>query len=165
MTEDDPGRNGQPPSPESERADSELLAELRAALSRLDPVPVSVSAAAVAAIDLRTLDAELAELIADSAVDAGALVRGAGEARLVSFAHPRLSIEFEVVSIAGARRLVGQVVGAGADAMELDHRRGVLAVAVDDLGRFGVEGVAPGPVRLRCVLPDGEIVGTSWVVV
>lgn len=165
MTGDDSHSSNRPQSPEIELADAQLLAELRATVIRTDPVPARVTEAAIAAFDLRSLDAELAELIADSAVDAGALVRGGAETRLVSFANPRMSIEFEVASTDGARRLIGQVVGARSGPMELDHRAGVLLVHPDELGRFVVDAVAPGPVRLRCGLADGGTVSTSWVVV
>ncbi len=163
----DPG--GDPPQwsqpLEVELADEELVAKLRAAASRDDPVPAIVHEAGLAAFELRALDAELAELVADSALDAGALVRGGGPSRLVSFASPRLAIEVEVTVRNGARRLVGQVIGAEPRPMELDHRDGVLAVAPDSLGRFVVDGVAPGPVRLRGALSGGGMLTTSWVIV
>ena len=119
------------PSLEIELADEELLAELRTAAGRFDAVPPSVHDAALAAFELRNLDAELAELVADSAVEAGTvLVRGTAEPRLISFASPRISIELQVTAAAGGRRLVGQVVGQVVGrrhgVVELDHRDGVI---------------------------------------
>ena len=53
-------------------------------------------AAARAAIGWRTIDAELAELIADSAVDEPALlVRGTAQPRTLTFEAPGLTIEIE----------------------------------------------------------------------
>jgi len=158
------------PSLEIELADEELLAELRTAAGRFDAVPPSVHDAALAAFELRNLDAELAELVADSAVEAGTvLVRGTAEPRLISFASPRISIELQVTAAAGARRLVGQVVGQVVGmphgVVEVDHRDGVIVVQPDDLGRFVASGVSAGPVRLRCELPTGGSVMTSWLVV
>lgn len=168
---DDRHSAGLPPAVETpyleiELADEESLAELRTTAGRFDTFPPSVHDAALAAFELRNLDAELAELVADSAVEAGTvLVRGTAEPRLISFASPRISIELQVTAAAGARRLVGQVVGRRHGVVELDHRDGVIVVQPDDLGRFVASGVSAGPVRLRCELPTGGSVMTSWLVV
>src|SRR5450759_4904660 len=49
--------------------------------------------------------------------------------------------------------------------VEVDHRDGVVVVQPDDLGRFVASGVSAGPVRLRCELPTGGSVMTSWLAV
>jgi hypothetical protein len=40
-----------------------------------------------------------------------------------------------------------------------------IEVEADHLGRFAVARVPAGPVRLRCVLPDGDRVVTEWVII
>ena len=69
------------PTPDDDEA---LLSELRRVTNELDPIPEHVLTAAHAAIGWRTIDAELAELIADSAVDVPALlVRGSAQPRQI----------------------------------------------------------------------------------
>ena len=73
--------------------DATTEAELRAIFSHVDPVPPLLDDAARAAFTWRTVDAELAELMRDSAdasEEAGALVRGGGGPRQLSFESPRL---------------------------------------------------------------------------
>ena len=73
--------------------DATTEAELRAIFAHLDPVPPLLDDAARAAFSWRTVDAELAELMRDSAdaeEEAGALVRGGGGPRQLSFESPRL---------------------------------------------------------------------------
>ena len=65
--------------PEASFEDQSLLAEVRAAAAEHDPVPADVVAAAKASFTWRSIDAELAELIEDSAlVGAGDAGRAAG---------------------------------------------------------------------------------------
>ena len=81
------------PTPDDDEA---LLGDLRRVTNELDPIPEHVLAAAHAAIGWRTLDAELSELIADSAVDEPApAVRGAAPSRSLTFEAPGLTIELE----------------------------------------------------------------------
>ena len=93
--------------------DATTEAELRAIFSHLDPVPPLLDEAARGAFTWRTVDAELAELMRDSAEaeeEAGALVRGAAGPRQLSFESPRLGIELEVVATGPReRRLEGQL--------------------------------------------------------
>src|SRR5262249_7326628 len=80
--------------------DEALLERLRAICAEVDPVPDLVFQAARAAFTLRRLDAELAELVLDSAdAPAGAVaVRAAGPAdiRMLSFTAGPLRVELQV---------------------------------------------------------------------
>ena len=81
--------------------DATTEAELRALFAHMDPVPPLLDDAARAAFTWRTVDAELAELMRDSAdaeEEAGMLVRGGGGPRQLSFESPRLGIELEVAA-------------------------------------------------------------------
>jgi len=149
------------------------LAELGELLSRLDPMPPQLLGQAYRAFCWRTVDAELAELSFDSLVDReGVLaVRTAAaielEPRLLSFGAvvegEDLAIEVEVSSAAAGSALVGQLWPAGADAVELQAADGATTtVAADELGRFVVEPVPRGPVRL-CLRHSGRTVQTTWV--
>jgi hypothetical protein len=147
--------------------DEGLLRELRAAARRLDPPPASVLEAARASLTWRTIDAELAALEFDSAVDVAATAVRSGEGpRLLTFSAPGLSIEVEVSPIGPRRQLVGQLVPAQPARIDVRHAGGVTTVKADQLGRFGVDAVSAGPVSLRCHLgdvPSGVPVVTEWI--
>ncbi len=148
--------------------DEELLAELQDA-GRLDAVPSEAVAAARAAFMWRTIDAELAELTYDSLLDDQPLagVRSTTPARFLSFASEpaNLTVEIEVLSEAETRRLVGQFVPGQRGEVEVRHASGSLTIEVDELGRFTVDDLTPGPVSLRCQAASGATVATDWVLV
>jgi hypothetical protein len=147
--------------------DEAVFTELRGLLARTDPVPDRLDEAARAAFTWRTIDAELAELMRDSAeLDAGALAlrSTATGPRLLSFESPRVAIEAEV-SVTGPRerRLAGQIVPPVAATVTLEQGGVRLSVQADELGRFAFERLGAGPARLRAALPDGGMeVATPW---
>jgi hypothetical protein len=151
-------------------SDDDLLGDLRRVVAELDPIPEAVVIAARAAFEWRTLDAELAELIADSAVDEPALlVRGSWHARALAFEAAGLTIELEAEPDAdGGLRLAGQLIPPQPAGVTVRHGDDALvAIRADERGRFTAHGVAPGPVRLRCRL-DAEagaarLVETEWM--
>lgn len=158
---DEPTTGSGAPTPD-DAGDERLLEELRQLSAVLDPVPPEALAAARSAIAWRTMDAELAELTADlSAGAAPAGVRGGVAPALLSFEAGEFGIEVEVIGNQDERRLLGQVVPAGAGEVEVRHAGGRVVAAVDDLGRFSAAGVAAGPVSLRCRLGD-RVVETDW---
>jgi hypothetical protein len=147
--------------------DEAVFAELRDLIARTDPVPERLEEAARAAFTWRTIDAELAELMQDSAEvdDAALALRGpAAGPRLLSFESPRLAIEAEVTVLGPReRRLVGQIVPPLAAALTLEQGGVRLTAQADELGRFAFDRVGAGPVRLRATLPDGGMeVATPW---
>lgn len=146
--------------------DDELLAELQAA-GRLDPAPDDAVAAVSAAFMWRTIDAELAELTYDSALhDEGlTLVRHTETSRFLTFQAADLTLELEASAVGERRRLIGQLVPPQGGVIEIRHRSGSTTVEVDELGRFGVPDLAPGPISLRCRTADGATVSTDWVLV
>ena len=91
--------------------DDELEAELRRLAADREPVPAELVQAAVDAFGWRDIDAELAELVYDSLVDAdeASLVRGPPGQRLVSFAVGGLTIDVEVTSAGAGRTVMGQI--------------------------------------------------------
>src|SRR2546425_157833 len=92
--------------------DAPLLAELRLASAAREPVPPRVLEAARAAYTWRLIDAELAELIADSALEAQVAgvrggVRGEQMPRLVTFeVAGGTTLELEATPADRALRLV-----------------------------------------------------------
>jgi hypothetical protein len=150
--------------------DDELLAELRSLLRRVDPAPLEVSDFAKAALGWRRLDADLAELLADSALETAAAsgIRSGESARRLTFGSSGHSIDLEVQPDDGSIRLLGQIAPPPAVAtIEVQGPDGAVAasVAADTLGRFKLELAERGRVRLRVLLhePAGPPIETSWI--
>jgi len=145
--------------------DDALETALRDAADRFDPVPPALRWAAVAAFELRSLDAELAALAFDSAQEL-ATVRGPSGLRLLTFAAGERTIELELSPGDAGRRVVGQIFPVGPDRLEVqrpDTDADPIEVPVDPLGRFTAT-LTPGPFRLRCRWP-GEVptaLVTEW---
>jgi hypothetical protein len=152
---------------------AELLAELRSVLGRVDPVPTDVTQFAQAALGWRRLDADLAELLADSALetDSTALTRsGAPGSRWLTFQAADLVIDVEIRTDGASRTLLGQLAPAPAAAtVEVQASDGSVttSAATDALGRFRLTFEADGRVRLRVLRsgPPAAPVETSWLTV
>jgi hypothetical protein len=138
--------------------DEELLAELREAVAEADEVTELQREAARAAFTWRTVDAELAELLHDSALESAA-VRGDDTARTLSFASGPLTLEVEI----DGDTVRGQVVGAAAESVLLQRSTADdQPLEVDPSGFFRFDGVSAGPVRF--VVKAGDWTLTSpWV--
>lgn len=130
--------------------DDDFLDVLRATADEFDPVPAGVLRDASAALALRSLDAELAEL-----VESEALVRGDGPLTL-AFESERVTVSLEISD--GVVR--GLVTGAEGEAVvETPHSR--RAAPITD-GWFTVTDVPSGLVRVRVTASDGTPVVTRW---
>ena len=134
-----------------------------------EPLPDDVRAAARDALSWRDPDAALAALVVDSAREPVGHIRADGdrpsdgEPRLLSFATAEVTIDVEATYHDGTVNLLGQLAPADAGAVEVDHRLGVATARPDQLGRFRVDGVEFGPVRLRVSGTTGPV-HTEWVV-
>jgi len=144
----------------------EFELKLRSVTSEADPVPDGVLEAASAAFALRTLDAELAALVADSLVDDAAVVTRAlvSDVRMLSFSCGDVTVEVDVETdpSSGSLRLHGIAVGAAGDVV-IVRAVSRSSVPLADGGRFDAGAVEPGPVRLELTTPDGHRVTTAWV--
>jgi hypothetical protein len=170
-------------------ADEALLAALRWAVAEADPVPDQVFLAARRAIIFRDGDAELARLVADSTAEvtaevadtapagdapdrhaqdepmAGAVRSGGPSERgplMLSFASGGVHVELEVTRRGRMVDVVGQLVGAAETGCTIEDADGRRDVELDALGRFIVEGLRSGPIRLHCRSVDGAAVTTAW---
>ncbi len=101
--------------------DDQLIATLGDAIRRADPVPENVLAGARAAFTWRTIDAELAELVFDSASELTG-VRSETSPRQVTFQAPGVEIEVMVIEN-GQRRIVGQLIPPSEVTIQLAVRR------------------------------------------
>jgi hypothetical protein len=146
-------------------ADEErLLAELARLVPERDPVPPELIEMAKQSFTWRTVDAELAELVADSREAAGAtLVRsGTASVRLLTFATRHLQLDLEVLVDGAVRRLVGELEPRGPARITVEYVGGSVAEDTDELGRFIVTGIPGGLIRLRCEPADGVALLTPW---
>jgi hypothetical protein len=142
--------------------DDDLLNLLGRALRAAEPVPDHVVEGARAAWTWRTIDAELAELVFDSAAELTG-VRSEDQARQVTFQAPGVEIEVMVIDDV-SRRIVGQLVPPAEMTVELAGGDRVISTRSDRLGRFGFDEVLAGPVRLTVLGEAGEpVVHTEWV--
>lgn len=145
--------------------DDELLGELRTLAAVVDPVPPEAIAAARSAIAWRTMDAELAELTADTSVEPElAGVRSVETPAMLTFEASDLTVEIEVIEEGHGRRLIGQLVPPGPGEIEIRQRAGRVAVLADEMGRFSASDVVAGPLSLLCRRLDG-VVQTDWFLV
>jgi hypothetical protein len=142
-------------------------ARLRGITSEADAVPDHVVADAKAVFVLRDLDAELAELVADSSVDEPMVLTRAlvSDVRMLSFACGDVTIELDVDTdtVTGRVSLHGVAIGASGDVVVVltGHR---VQTTLDD-GHFDLELPTGGPLRLELTRPDGGRVTTTWITV
>jgi hypothetical protein len=144
--------------------DDQLLEVLGRALRVADPVPSAVTEFAKAGFAWRDIDAELAELVFDSATEELVGVRSESDTREVTFRAPGVEIEVAVLS-EDARRIVGQLVPPQAVQIELRYGAERRSATSDDLGRFTFLDVPTGPISLRFVLGEGQTIQTDWLIV
>ena len=147
-------------------SDDELEAELRRLAARREPVPAQLHQAAVDAFSWRDIDAEIAELVYDSLLDAASLVRGPADQRMVSFAVGGMTIDLEVTSAGPGRTVMGQIVPPQPATVDIRHPQDTVTVEADDLGRFRSGPLPPGPASLRLRPPAGAAgpaIVTDWV--
>jgi hypothetical protein len=152
--------------------DELMMAELRAFLAEVDPVPPLVTETAKASLGWRRLDADLAELLSDSALveEPLALTRGSeAPARAVTFTAAGLTIDIEVHADEGGRILLGQLSPPLAGTIEIQRTdEPPVSTDADRLGRFRIRLAKGGPIRLRVLDADSAArppVETSWITV
>lgn len=145
-----------------------MLTELGGVLGRIDPIPAEATLAARSALAWRRMDAELAELLHDSALEtAGAgATRSTARLRALAFeSSSGVSLEIEISEDGDRRSLIGQVVPATAAPIAIRHPGGTHSVTSDAIGRFRFDNIPGGPMSLRCEPPDGAPIETGWVVI
>lgn len=148
--------------------DAVLVTRLQNMFSVHDAPPASAIEQAQRLFSLRSLDAELATLVADSAVDGMAVaVRGGvvDGARLLTFETAELAIELEVSGTGRVRRVVGQLVPGGPATIEARQPAspGPRLVEADERGRFEFDGLAPEPLSLTWRRRGSRAVMTQWI--
>jgi hypothetical protein len=152
--------------------DELLISELQSLFAEVDPVPPLVTETAKASFGWRRLDADLAELLTDSALEeeSSALARGTGApARAVSFSSTGLTIDIEVHVDDPGRTLLGQLSPPAPATVEIQTVADAqFSAEADRLGRFRVRLPAGGSIRFRVLGVGGgagQSVETSWITV
>jgi hypothetical protein len=149
--------------------DDRLLRELRRLARKVDPVPEGVASYAKAALGWRRIDAELAELLSDSALESDSLAltrSGAGSARSVTFRASDLAIDLELRAGDPGILLLGQLAPPAPAAIEVQRDDAAVAATAeaDELGRFRLELPEGGRIRLRVRrAAPAAAVETSWI--
>lgn len=145
------------------RDDDSLLADLKQALAEAGPITETMRAAGRAAYSWRSVDAELelAALVFDSEVDAGALVRDGTDdvPRSLVFESPEVSLHLEL----SASALMGQLVPpSGGEVVLRWHDGNEQCLDTDDVGVFSLR---PPPARTFRVeaSAEGRTIVTEWI--
>jgi len=157
----------------SDLDDEQLLAALREALSASDPPPSWCVELAKESFALRTIDAELAALTEDSALDGAALTRSTrlpadSAPRFAVFDADSLSVEIEVIpgSRAGSWQLVGRLTPPAVATVGIRRpSHDPAEVTADDFGRFMIDQLAAGPLSLAIEVEGRPPVVTQWITV
>jgi hypothetical protein len=139
--------------------DDRLLGELGDAVRAGRAVPERFRAAARAAYGWRTVDAELAELTADTSAPLAGARAGAPAARTLRFRAGELEVEVELTADA----LQGQLVPAGPGRIALETPGGAARESeVDGVGWFLFTPPPATTFRLRIRPDSGPAVVTAW---
>jgi hypothetical protein len=143
--------------------DEQLLAALREALKADEAVPPEFIELGKNAYAWHNIDAELAQLTYDSVREpdnALSLRAEAASIRALTFTSAHLTIELEVTLDA----LLGQVVPAQPATIRVQPRSGTeRSLEADEIGRFSVQPIPPGPFRLHCRTAPGVDAVTGWI--
>lgn len=146
--------------------EEDVLRSLRHIAGLQDPVPPEVLAAARASLSWRDPDAALAQLVADSTADRLLAVRGAPTPRLLSFFGGTLTIDVQVTTRQGVVEVVGTLTPAMPARIVVESPAGNHETQADEDGRFKIQGLPTGPIRLRCEPATERAfspVHTEWV--
>ena len=147
----------------------ELLYDLRRLAGQVDPIPNEVTSFAKAAVGWRRIDAELAELLSDSALDPAraSLARsGVARARSVTFRAEDLEIGLSIQGDGPGLVLLGQLAPPGQASVEVQRDDSSVSAnaKADELGRFRIELTEGGRIRLRVLRKSpASPIETSWI--
>jgi hypothetical protein len=143
--------------------DDQLFGALDDALRAARAVPRNFVETGKAAYTWHDVDAELAALTYDSALDEERMAVSRAEPaplRALTYASTELTIELEVTDDA----LLGQIVPPQPGELEARLADGQVTTApIDELGCFVVRPIPSGSFRLQCRTAGGSAVLTDWL--
>lgn len=143
--------------------DEALLAALDRALKPTVEVPASFIQAAHSCFSWRSIDAELAALAYDSAVDTVQLATTRAEsAALRALTYEAVSLTFELEVMPDG--LAGQLIPARCGQLQMQLvSGGITDVQTDDNGYFRIRPVPKESFRLRCCVASDRIISTDLI--
>ncbi len=128
-----------------------------------EPLPDSLVAAAQELYVWRSVDAELLELLVDSAEQQLATVRDERLQRFIAFGNEERGVHFECILEHDGFTLSGLVVPAGEYVVRADRASSDVLSESDDAGSFEIRGLDAGSTRLTIRASDGEtLMVTPW---
>lgn len=152
--------------PKPTLSDDELLDAVRAALDEDEPVPPGAVEFATNAFVWRDVDAELAELLHDSAGEDAMVLRDDTPVRLLVFQAGEMTLDIECRPDA----IVGAISPAGRYRIEVQDgdpgsgQAGSHIAVSDDTGMFELPPERRATVRFLVSAPEGEVAILSpWV--
>lgn len=144
-------------------SDDVILQQLRQSAAAADPVPDTVVRLARTAFTWAGEDAPVAEVVHDSSVQHVGSTRSADAARMIELTVGDIRVLLEVGSTGTHRSVTGQLHPPQPATIHHRHPEGETSdVAVDDLGRFELDGLPTGPFSLRITVGD-QTLTTEWV--
>jgi hypothetical protein len=143
--------------------DEEVLAALQQALHAQRAVPPEFIEAGKSAFAWHNIDAELAQLTYDSALDSGrelSLRAEAASIRALTFTSAHVTIELEVTQDS----LLGQIIPAQPATIKIQPREGAeTALTTDEIGCFSIQPIPSGPFRMHCHTAADVDALTGWI--
>ncbi len=130
-----------------------------------EPIPDELITLAQDCYTWRTVDAELLDLLIDSAETELAVVRDDDRLqRFVAFGNDDHGVHFECSPGAGGLTIEGIVVPAGTYDVCVDRAGDDIETTTDELGAFRVGPLAPGSIRLtiKSVAEPIQAMVTPW---
>ncbi|HWG95154.1 MAG TPA: hypothetical protein VNU66_13120 [Mycobacteriales bacterium] len=146
-----------------ETATLEALEALRRAVARHDPPPRALVTAARAAHSWSSLEVDLAPLADVPAGGDLVGVRDGAPDRALRFTAGDRTVDVDVEAAGAERSLTGALTPAVAAVVQVVAPAGAVEVRTDDLGRFVVDGLRAGPVRLVVTADGAPVLRTEWV--
>ncbi|HET8641377.1 MAG TPA: hypothetical protein VFM37_05540 [Pseudonocardiaceae bacterium] len=143
--------------------DDALLAALDRAIHPTTDVPASFLQAAYGCYTWHRIEAELAALAYDSALDDAELACLRAEpATLRSMTFQATTITFELEVMPDG--LAGQLIPPQAGELQLESSKGeIVDVPTNADGYFRIRPAPSAPFRLRCRQRDGQIISTNLI--
>lgn len=146
--------------------DEELVAQLKVAVERFDPVPPALRAGAVAAFGWRDLDLELELLTLDASEEQLEGVRSTAVGRFFTLGCDHLVVELELFP-AGDGTLMLQGLALLAPVTRVEVRTSgsaePQATDVERGGRFAFDTIVQGPIKLVFHDVNGPRFASEWL--
>lgn len=142
--------------------DATVLARLRSLWERVDPAPDDLADRVLFALELEDLDTEfeLLRLVEQADASVGARASRPSDVTSITFSGPSLTVMLAVGASGDRRRVDGWLAPASPSRVVVHCADGELEAAADETGRFVLESVPSGMLRL-VVHPEPGADGTS----